>query len=199
MGAPPRGLPKLLHAGATVHVRSVHPDAVDEYQFRLRADDASELDCLTPDLPRDAFRGVFLPEALARGDALLAVTQTNGYGRKGDGKYHGADRPRGYTFRKTTPPFLLSEALAARARDRHPIALHFYDFLDDGQPLRLGFAEQVSRTIDVAGTPRSVTVARYQGDDQIIGAVLEVEPESKLVLLISRSDGEFAMNLVKIR
>ena len=29
--------------------------------------------------------------------------------------------------------------------------------------------------------------------------VLEVEPESKLVLLISRSDGEFAMNLVKIR
>ena len=77
--------------------------------------------------------------------------------------------------------------------------MHFYDFLDDGQPLRLGFAEQVSRTIDVAGTPRSVTVARYQGDDQIIGAVLEVEPESKLVLLISRSDGEFAMNLVKIR
>ena len=28
---------------------------------------------------------------------------------------------------------------------------------------------------------------------------LPVEPESKLVLLISRSDGEFAMNLVKIR
>jgi hypothetical protein len=29
------------------------------------------------------------------------------------------------------------------------------------------------------------------------GAVLEVEPESGLVLLISRNDGEFAMTLVK--
>ena len=182
-----------------MHVHSEHPDAVDDYEFRLRTDDASELDCLTPELPKDAFRGVFLPDALKRGDALLAVTQTNGYGRKGDGKYHGADRPAATRSRKTTPPFLLSEALAARARDRKPIALHFYDFLDEGQPLRLGFAEQVSRTIDVDGARRSITVARYQGDDRIIGAVLEIEPESRLVLLISRDDGEFAMNLVKIR
>ena len=60
MGAPPGGRPKpTLDVGAWF--RSVHPDAVDEYEFRLRADDASELDCVTPALPKDKFGGVIPP------------------------------------------------------------------------------------------------------------------------------------------
>ncbi|HEY5449425.1 MAG TPA: hypothetical protein VIQ54_11775, partial [Polyangia bacterium] len=75
----------------------------------------------------------------------------------------------------------------------------FYDFLDRGQALSLSFAETVSRTVDLPGGLRAVTAARYQGDDPLEDDVLEVEPESGLVLLISRSEGDFEMRLVKIR
>jgi hypothetical protein len=199
MGASPGGLRTLLKSGVTVHMCSAHPDCVEDIQFRLRAGDASEMDCVTPRLEVDAFRAVFAPEALKHGDALLAVTQTNPQAPSGDEEYGGPDRPRGYTFRRTMPPFLLSEALVARVRARQPISVRFYDFLDRGQALSLSFAETVSRTVDLPGGLRAVTAARYQGDDPLEDDVLEVEPESGLVLLISRSEGDFEMRLVKIR
>ena len=46
----------LLPAGAIVVVHSTHPDAEDDYEFRLSADGADTLDCVLPGLPNDAFR-----------------------------------------------------------------------------------------------------------------------------------------------
>ena len=154
---------KLLKRGVTVCVEAGHPDSVEEFQFRLIAKGGAELDCGSAhrDVEDFTFRAVFTPAAMARGDALLAVTQSNPYERTGDGQYHGDDRRRGYTFRKTTPPFLLSDRLAARVRERRQISLHFYDFLDGGRPQVLRFAKETSGAIRVGRKKIAVPVVQY--------------------------------------
>lgn len=188
----------LFRAGTSFFVQSSHPDCVDLVEFRVAKDGGGEVDCITPGLP-ESFRASFTEQALARGDALLAVTQTNPNARQGDEEgFVEREGRRFYTFRQTTPPFLLSDALGRVVRERRPMELYFYDFLRHGAPLSLAFAKEVTRQISVNGKMRSVPVVRYEGSDEY-DAVLEVEPQSKLVLLVSRDDGEFEMRLEKIQ
>jgi hypothetical protein len=189
------GAAELIAAGATLRFRSEHPDAVDTYEFRLRVAGGGDLDCILPDLPDDQFRAVFTKAALTTGDGLLAVTQTNPYGRGEDGKYHGEGRPRGYTFEQTTPPFLLSERLGALARKREPMALHFYDFLDDGAPVTVSFVEEHPQEITVNGDKRKVRVALYEGKN----FSLEVVSGTRFVRAVSRDDDMFRMELLEVR
>ena len=185
----------LLRAGSVFHVRSVHPDSDEEYELRVAADGASEIDCVLPELARDAFRAVFRPEAMAAGDALLAVNQTNPWGRQGDEEYGGRGRPRRYTFCETTPAFLLSEQLRALVRGRRPVSLHFHDYLDEGAALTAAFVSETAGTLDIDGELRPIRIVRYEGDD----FVLELAGETGLVLSVSRSSGEFETRLLRIR
>ena len=185
----------LLRAGTTCSVRSVDPDTDDVYELRLAADGGSEIDCVLPELARYAFRAVFRPEAMTAGDALLAVNQTNPRGRQGDQEYGGKDRPRRYTFRETTPPFLLSEQLRALVRGRRPVSLHFHDYLDEGAALAAAFVSETAGTIDIDGERRPIRIVRYEGDD----FVLELVGDTGLVLSVSRSGGEYETRLLGIR
>lgn len=206
------GVDGLLRAGSVFYVHSEHFDAADVYEFRLREDGARDLDCVNPGLPKQAFRAVFTKQALSKGDALLAVTQMNPHAhtfpapgsrakRWGvrdlteDGKSHGRKRPRGYTFRHTTPPFLLSEKLGRLVGERKPVALHFYDFLDNCQATELAFKAERPGKITINKKPRKVRIVRYEVDD----FALEVLAGTRLVRLISRTDGEFRMELVEVR
>jgi len=185
----------LLRAGTTCSVRSIDPDTDDVYELRLAADGGSEIDCVLPELAKDAFRAVFRPEAMTAGDALLAVNQTNPCSRQGDQEYGGKGRPRRYTFRETTPPFLLSEQLRALVRGRRPVSLHFHDYLDEGAALAAAFVSETAGTIDIDGERRPIRIVRYEGDD----FVLELVGDTGLVLSVSRSGGEYETRLLGIR
>jgi len=185
----------LLRTGTTFYVRSVHPDTDEDLELRLAADGAFEVDCVLPELAEDAFRAVFRPEAMTAGDALLAVNQNNPCSRQGDEEYGGDDRRRRFTFRETTPTFLLSEQLRARVRGRQPVSLHFHDYLDEGAALTAAFVSETAETIDIDGELRPIRTVRYEGDD----FVLELVGDTGLVLSISRSGGEYGMRLLRIR
>lgn len=206
----------LLRVGTVFCVHSEHFDAANVYEFRLRAAGGGDLDCVYPALPEEGFRAVFTKAALSKGDALLAVTQMNpcartiaargtrarrgarragGRGPTEDGKRHGKNRPRRFTFRCTTPPFLLSEKLGKLVRERKPVPLHFYDFLDEGKATELVFVAERPGTIKVNKKPRKVRIVRYEKDD----FALEVLSGTRVVRLISRTDGEFRMELVEVR
>ena len=187
----------LLRAGGIFYVRSAHPDAEEDYELRLAADGACEVDYVLPDLAADAFRAVFRPEAMTGGDALLAVTQTNPYARQNDEEYGGDGQPRRYTFRRTTPAFLLSEQLRALVRGRRPVSLHFYDFLDQGPAVELAFVSESAGTIDIDGKLHPIRIVRYEGDER--DRVLELIGDTGLVRSVSRMGEEYEMRLLKIR
>jgi hypothetical protein len=188
----------LLRVGATIFVQSGHPDCLDDYQFRLTAAGARELVCVLPGLEQDRFRAVFTAKALAAADGLLAVHQTNPYPPKADDPDGKGPRMRRYTYRATTPPFLLSKRLGALVRDRKPIALHFYDFLDDGRSNTLAFASEERVTLKVDGRPRKIDVVRYRGD-YLEGFILDIAAGTRFVLQISRSDDNFYMRTTGVR
>jgi len=195
----------ILSAGTTFVVESQHPDCLDHYEFRIITDGAREVLCLCPDLPNDAFRAVFEDGAIERADALLAVTQTNPVERHAnqsdaDCEYHGPDKPRGYTFRQTLPPFLLSRQLAAQVRNREIISVHFYDFLDDGAPVRLCHESDVEGQLEIDGEPRPVRLVRYVGAPGFEDEDLEMEivDGTRIVVRISRSLQDFEMRVVGV-
>jgi hypothetical protein len=183
----------VLSVGAVLHIESDHPDANDTSQYRIVAKGGSKVDCGW--LEEFGFRATFSAGALERADALLAVTQANAVGWHQDGRYHGPNRPRAYTFKRTTPPFLLSQRMAALVSERKPISLHFYDFLDDGRPLRLAFSALITSAILVDGVKLKFGVVRYKGEED---SVLEVLEGTRLVRLISRDLRIFHMELKRI-
>jgi hypothetical protein len=189
---------RLLRAGSVFRFRGEDMDAADDIEFRLRVAGGSDLDCVNLSLPKQGFRAIFTKQALSKGDALLAVTQANPRARlEGDNedcKYHGAKKPRGYTFDKTTPPFLLSAKFEKLVEQRKPLALHFYDLPGD-EPVELGFVSQANTTIRVNAKRQKLKIIHYRGDD----FALEVIAGTPLVRSVSRMDGEIRMELVEVR